>query len=182
MKQPFKKISSTVVYENAWIELQQHEVEVAADGHRFTYTYLHSRPSVMVVAITDERRVVLVRQYRYPNEEFAYELPGGGGASNDPLAKAREELQEETGYRASRLRKLGEFVVYCGLSDEVCSVVLAEGLQRGEQRLEKTEHITVHEVSYQELRQMIQRGEFRDGMGLAALNIAREELEKTLNT
>lgn len=178
MKQPFKKISSTVVYENAWIQLQQHEVEVAAGGHRFTYTFLHSRPSVMVVALTDEQRIVLVRQYRYPSEEFAYELPGGGGAGNDPIEKACRELREETGYRASRLRKLGEFVVYCGLSDEVCSVVLAQGLERGEQRLEKTEHITVHEVSYEELKRMIQRGEFRDGMGLAALHIAREELEK----
>jgi ADP-ribose pyrophosphatase len=134
----------------------------------------------MVVALTGEQKVVLVRQYRYPNEEFAYELPGGGGAAGDPLEKAREELREETGYRASRLRKLGDFVVYCGLSNEVCSVVLAQGLQRGEQRLEKTEHISVHEVSYEELKQMIRRREFRDGMGLAALNIAREEIEKEL--
>ncbi len=168
------------MYENSWIQLQQHEVEVAADGHRFTYTFLNSRPSVMVVALTDEQKIVLVRQYRYPNEEFAYELPGGGGAGSDPVAKAREELQEETGYRASRLRKLGSFVVYCGLSNEVCSVVMAQGLERGKQRLEKTEHMTVHEVSYEELRQMIQRGEFRDGMGLAALNIARTEIETQL--
>ncbi len=167
------------MYENSWIELQQHEVEVASDGHRFSYTFLSTRPSVMVVALTEERKIVLIRQYRYPNDEFAYELPGGGGAS-DPLERAREELREETGYRASQLRKVGDFVVYCGLSNEVCHVVLAQGLQQGEQRLEKTEHMTVHEVSHEELEDMIRRGEFRDGMGLAALHIARAEMEKEL--
>lgn len=179
-RRPFKKIRSAVVYENPWIQLEQHEVEVSASGHRFRYTFLHSRPSVMVVALTRDGKIVLIRQYRYPNREFAYELPGGGGATVDPLATARKELREETGYRASRLRKLGEFVVYCGLSDEICHVFLAQGLRKGAQKLEDTEHVTVHEVSYRRLEAMIRRGEFRDGMGLAALRIAKAELERIL--
>ena len=178
-ERPFKKISSDVVYENEWIRVEQHDVEVASDGHRFRYTFLNTRPSVMVVAVTAENNIVLVRQFRYPSDEFAYELPGGGSAGRDPMEAAHAELREETGYLASRLRKLGEFVVYCGLSNEVCHVYLAEGLQAGLQSLEKTEHMTVHEVSYERLGEMIRGGEFRDGMGLAALQIARAELEKS---
>ncbi len=67
--------------------------------------------------------------------------------------------------------------MYCGLSNEVCHVCLAEDLEAGEQALEKTEHITVHPVGYGELDHMIRNGEFRDGMGLAALRIAMPRLE-----
>lgn len=171
-EQPFRKIKQRVLHRNRWIKLLQDEVEVASSGHRFTYTYLSSAPSVMVVAVTPERKVVLVRQFRYPSARFAYELPGGGTDGRSPRHAALAELREETGYRASRARRLGQFTVYCGLSDEVCHVYLATGLKPGQPSLEKTEHLTVHEVTFDDLRTMIQDGEFCDGMGLAALAIA----------
>jgi ADP-ribose pyrophosphatase len=177
---PFRKLNSSTIYTNPWIQLDQHEVEVRASGRRFSYTYLKSRPSVMVVALTVEGNIVLVRQYRYPRREYAYELPGGGTRGNTPRQAAREELEQETGYRASRWRKAGEFVVYCGLSDEMCHVYVATGLRAGDQKLEETEHISVHEVSRRKLKAMIRNGEFRDGMGLAALQLAAGKLDMEL--
>lgn len=174
---PFRKLNSRVIYKNPWIQVEQHEVEVRASGRRFPYTYLSSRPSVMVVALTVEGKIVLVRQYRYPRREFAYELPGGGTRGNTPRQAARQELEQETGYRAARWRKAGEFVVYCGLSDEICHVFVATGLRAGNQALEETEHMSVHEVSRRRLESMIRSGEFRDGMGLAALRVAAEKLD-----
>ena len=174
---PFRKLNSRIIYSDPWIRLEQHEVEVRASGLRFPYSYISSRPSVMVVALTGEGKIVLVRQYRYPRREFAYELPGGGTRGNTPRQAAREELEQETGYQATRWRKAGEFVVYCGLSDEICHVFVATGLRAGTQRLEETEHISVHEVSRRRLSAMIRSGEFRDGMGLAALQIAAGKLD-----
>lgn len=179
---PFRRLNSRIIYRNPWIQVEQHEVEVRASGRRFPYTYLSSRPSVMVVALTVEGKIVLVRQYRYPRREFAYELPGGGTRGNTPRQAAREELQQETGYRAARWRKAGEFVVYCGLSDEICHVFVATGLRGGSQTLEETEHMSVHEVSRQRLKSMIRSGEFRDGMGLAALRVAAEKLDLELGS
>jgi len=158
----------------------EHDVEVASTGHRFTYTYLSSAPSVMVVAVTAERKVVRVRQYRYPSSKFAYELPGGGTSGNSPRDAALAELREETGYRATCARRLGEFSVYCGLSDEVCHVYLATGLKPGAAKLDKTEHLTVHEVTVDELQAMVRRGQFCDGMGLAALAIAADALREAV--
>jgi ADP-ribose pyrophosphatase len=174
---PFRKVNSRIIYKNPWIQVEQHEVEIRESGQRFPYTYLSSSPSVMVVALTAEGKIVLIRQYRYPRREFAYELPGGGTHGNTPRQAAREELEQETGFRAARWKKAGEFVVYCGLSDEMCHVFVATGLRRGKQRLEETEHLSVHEVSRRRLKAMIRSGEFRDGMGLAALRVAAGTLD-----
>ena len=74
---PIKKIRHRTIYHSRWIALEQHDVEVQSSGHRFGYSFLTMAPSVMVVAVTGERKVVLVRQYRYPSGEYSYELPGG---------------------------------------------------------------------------------------------------------
>jgi ADP-ribose pyrophosphatase len=86
-------------------------------------------------------------------------------------------LQEETGYRAASIEKLGEFVTYCGLADEICHVFLATDLTPGEPKLDKSEEISVHTVTYPQLLQMISDGNFCDGMGLAALQLARARLD-----
>jgi ADP-ribose pyrophosphatase len=178
---PFRTLSARTLFRNRWIALEEHRVEAAADGHQFTYTYLSVAPSVMVVAITPEGRIPIIRQYRYPSKTHNYELPGGGTGGRLPEDAALAELEEETGYRAGRVEKLGDFITYCGLADEVCNVVLATELQAGRQKLERTESIETREVEYPELLEMIRAGEFRDGMGLAALHVARERLERELS-
>ena len=130
----------------------------------------------MVVAVSPEGKIPLVRQFRYPTQRFSYELPGGGSAGMTLDQAALAELEEETGYRAGHIRKVGEFVVYCGLSDEICHVYFAEDLRLGRQKLEETEHIEVCEFTPAQVRAMIRDGELRDGMALAALQLAREAL------
>lgn len=177
-KPPLITRQSATVYETPWFKLEQAEVEKTVDGSSFTYTYLSVAPSVMVVPIDGDGRIVIVRQYRYPTRRYSYELPGGGSGGDAPEAAALRELEEETGYRAASIEKLGEFVTYCGLADEICHVFLATDLTQGEQRLEKSEDITVHTVTYSELLEMIAQGEFCDGMGLAALHLARTRLDQ----
>ena len=177
---PFRTISTRTVFENRWIRLVQDQVEAVGEAHEFEYTYLSVADAVMVVGLTREGEIPLIRQYRYPSKAFNYELPGGGTGGRDPLDAAREELLEETGFRAGKLEKIGDFITYCGLADEVCHVALAWDLEPGPQNLEKTERIEVRLVRYPQLLEMIRVGEFRDGMGLAALNVARERLEREL--
>ena len=176
-KHPLRTLKSSTVFQTEWFKLEQDQVQKTADGADFTYTYLSVTPSVMIVAVEREGRIVIVRQYRYPTRRYSYELPGGGSAGEPPQKAARRELREETGFRAGSMEKLGEFVTYCGLADEICHVFLATDLTPGEQELDKSEDISVHAVSYPELLEMISSGEFCDGMGLAALYLARARLD-----
>ncbi len=127
-KPPLITRQSATVYETPWFKLEQAEVEKTVDGSSFTYTYLSVAPSVMVVPIDGDGRIVIVRQYRYPTRRYSHELPRGGLGGEAPEAAALRELEEETDYRAASIEKLGEFVTYCGLADEICHVFLATNL------------------------------------------------------
>ena len=85
---PFRKLAAKIVFENPWITLEEHQLEVIESGHKFTYTYIAIPPSVMVIAVTPEREIVLVEQYRYPSDRVSFELPGGGsrGVSGPPAS------------------------------------------------------------------------------------------------
>ncbi|HYM13145.1 MAG TPA: NUDIX hydrolase [Bryobacterales bacterium] len=167
-----------MAYCTPWLRVEEHKLGLRTTGRRITYSFIVAARSVSIVAVTPQKKILVVRQYRYPTRGYNYELPGGG-AGRLPLDRAaRKELEEETGRQAGRLRKLGDYVVYCGLSSEICHVFLATGLRPGRQQLEETEHLTVHEVTYRQLELMIRKGQFRDGMGLAALHIARPALRR----
>ena len=176
-KHPLHTLKSSTVFQTQWFKLEQDQVQKTSDGADFTYTYLSVAPSVMVVAVDSDGRIIIIRQYRYPTRRYSYELPGGGSEGAAPQKAAMRELQEETGFRAGSMEKLGEFVTYCGLADEICHVFLATDLTPGEQELDKSEDISVQAVSYPDLLKMISSGEFCDGMGLAALHLARARLD-----
>jgi ADP-ribose pyrophosphatase len=175
---PMLRVSRREAYRTPWLSVEEHHLKLRGTGREVTYSFIVAAPSVQVVAVTPGGKLVIIRQYRYPTNGWNYELPGGGTGKQTPARAARKELEEETGWRAGRVRKVGDFVVYCGLSSEISHVFLATGLHPGRQELEDTESLTVHEVGWRELERMIQRGEFRDGMGLAALGIAREPLRR----
>jgi len=135
-------------------------------------------PAVMVVPVTADRRVVLLRQYRYPTRSFSYELPGGNTRGKAPLVTGKEELLQETGYRARRWTRLGRFHPYSGISDEVCFVYLARELEPGRQRLEDREFIQVITMPIGEVYRRVERNRIQDGMTLASLLLARSYLKR----
>lgn len=178
-KRQWKCLEVKPVFANPWLRLEDHRVRSPA-GREFQHVVLHAGPSVLIVPVTAQGRIVITREYRYPTRGWNYELPGGGTEGLRPAAAARKELKEETGHVARRLHKIGKFVVYSGISSEFCHVFLATGLRREAQQLEDTEHIRVRAVTWAELERMIAANRFRDGMSLAALMMSRHRLRRLL--
>jgi ADP-ribose pyrophosphatase len=113
---------------------------------------------VVIVAMTTERKLVLVEQYRAPVHKRVIELPAGlvgdiEGQRDESLATAAaRELEEETGYRAHEMVRLFEGPIAVGVSDEVVAFFHAQGLTRvGDGGGDDTEDILVHEVTLAEL-------------------------------
>ena len=118
--QGWKTIKQDYVYQNAWCAFRVDEVELP-DGATLEYGSWRAGGFVAVLPVTDDGRVVLVRQWRQPLRSFTLELPSGGvDAGEEPQKAARRELLEETGYRAEGLESLVSFHTSTGRSTEVC--------------------------------------------------------------
>ena len=112
---------------------------------------------VVLVAVTEEREIVLVEQFRKPVGKNVIELPAGlVGDHEDPdesvLQAARRELQEETGFEATQLELLMECPSSAGMSDEIVSFVMARGLRRtGPGGGDDSEDIRVHTIALEKV-------------------------------
>jgi ADP-ribose pyrophosphatase len=114
---------------------------------------------VVILAVTDDDRVVLVEQYRKPVKARVLELPAGlagdllGAEDEELVTAAARELHEETGYEATEWTVLGEAPVSAGLSDETVMFFLARGLTKtGPGGGDDSEDIEVFEVPLADLR------------------------------
>ncbi|MDE2880912.1 MAG: NUDIX hydrolase [Acidobacteriota bacterium] len=128
--------------------------------------------AVAIVAVTPERRLVMVRQYRYAAGRFLLEIPAGTLEPGEhPEDTARRELREETGYSARTLRPLGSFFSAPGFCDEVIHLFRAEGLTPGEQDTDFGEDIDLVEIPVAEGRRRLAAGGFEDAKTLAGLGL-----------
>jgi ADP-ribose pyrophosphatase len=110
-----------------------------------------------------------------------WEFPAGKlEPGENPKDAAGRELEEETGYRAGSLRKLGEFFTSPGFTDELMRVFVAEDLTHVGQRLEQDEDIEVQTVSLSEVSAMIRDGRLRDGKSVAGLLLWQNQLKESI--
>lgn len=131
--------------------------------------YLTHPGAVGVLAFKTPRQILLVKQYRYPVREFTYEIPAGKLSKKEsPLACVRRELEEETGFRAHRLRKLLTYWPTSAFSNEAIHLYLAQGLTATRMDPDEDEFLELIIVSPGRLEAMIRSGHVRDSKTLIA--------------
>ncbi len=163
-----RQISSEVKFSNPFWKYRFDKYSLP-NGDTGEYHYVETRGSVMVVPRMKDGSFILLRQYRYLNQRLSIEFPGGGiirGKSAEESASI--ELQEESGFKAGRVRTIGQFNPCNGITNEMCSVFFADELEK-----EKIEHDMSEEfepviMTAEEIISAIQNGELWDGMSVAA--------------
>ena len=126
--------------------------------------------SVVILPLLDDGRVVLVRNVRHAIGKTLWELPAGTRDPGEaPEVCAARELEEETGYRATRLTPLLEFYPTPGITDEHMVAFVADGLVPSQQKLDDTEQIEVHPLHPDEVLRMLKAQEIEDGKSIATL-------------
>jgi ADP-ribose pyrophosphatase len=122
-------------------------------------------PSVVILPVLDDGRVVLIRQFRHAVHCSIYEIPAGTREPNEPaLACAKRELMEETGYSAGRWRWICEFYPAPGISTERMDLFVATALKKLRKRIpmDKDEQITLHPAPARRALQMVRRNKIID--------------------
>lgn len=129
--------------------------------------------SVVILALddsSDEPRVLLARQYRHPAKDYLWELPAGRiDEGEDALSGAKRELAEETGYTATRWKRILFFYASPGFLDETMAVYMATGLKTGEATPDEDEVIQKRFFPLAQLVKMIMKGAIRDGKTIASV-------------
>lgn len=127
-------------------------------------------PSVVIVPLDEQDRVLLVRQFRKAVERTLLELPAGGlHPGESPQEAALRELQEETGYLAQQLEPLGGFYASPGYCQEYLHLFLASHLLPSPLPADEDEHIQVERVPLAQTPQLIASGEICDSKSAAGL-------------
>jgi ADP-ribose pyrophosphatase len=166
-------VSSRLSYEGPLFKV--YTDEILEQGRTLTRDVIRHNGSVVILAVDDTKSkrdplIVVERQYRHAAKEYLLELPAGKmEKGEDALAGAKRELLEETGFKATRWRKMVRYFASPGFLGEWLQVFIAEGLRAGEAQPEYDELIDIRLMPLSELLSMIDKGLVRDGKTLISV-------------
>ena len=138
---------------------------------------IEHKPAVGMLAVTDHKTVLLVSQFRYAVNEITLEVCAGLIEKGEDIYEAAErELQEELNVKAEKLSRIGEFYASPGFCTEIFTLFVAEGLKKSILPQDEDENVSIVEIKFDEIPNMIQTGKIRDSKTFAALSwlMARE--------
>lgn len=157
-----ERLDTQDLYGGIFLNMKRDTVRLP-DGSQAVREYLTHPGAVAIIAILDDGRVILERQYRYPVARVCMEIPAGKlDSGEDPLVCAQRELQEETGYTAAKwsyVRRIHPVISY---STEFIDIYLAEGLTKGQRQLDDEEFLDVFAASLDELLTWVEEGAITD--------------------
>lgn len=164
-----KRIKRELRAQGTVIGLYKDTVEV--NGGTAEWDFIHHDGAAAVVAVNEEGKLLMVRQYRNALDRFTLELPAG--KLDDPkeptIECAMRELEEETGYKAGKFEYLLTINTTVAFCNEKIDIYLATELTKTEQHLDPEEEINVEEWELGDLQELIYSGKMTDGKTVAAI-------------
>lgn len=174
---PWITHSTEKIYDSPWIGVTKHDV-TNPNGHPGAYSVVHFKNLAIGIVVLDEQRnTYIVGQWRYPLNQYTWEIPeGGGDPSVSPVESAKRELQEETGITAKKWTQILTMHLSNSATDEYCILFLAEDLEFGEAKPEEDEDIAVMKIPFEELYMRVIDGEITDSLTVAGVLRVRDLL------
>lgn len=169
-KNSWETLQSQEKYNNNWIQVF-HEDVINPAGKKGIYGKVHFKnKAIGIVPIDENGYTWLVGQWRYPINEYSWEIPEGGSPiGEDIYLTAARELQEETGIQAKEIKLLKKIHVSNSVTDEVGYLFVAKKLSFGDTEFEDTEDITVKKIHIDEAMKMVLNDEITDSLSVIGI-------------
>ena len=150
------------------------------NGHAATREVIRHIGAVGVIPVTDDGKVIIERQFRYPLNRVVTEIPAGklDSFTEDRLSAAMRELEEETGYTAKEWIPIGDYYPSPAYCDERITLYLARGLELGTRHLDEDEFLNFEAVPLEDLVNDVMEGRITDGKTQVAILKAARMLGK----
>jgi ADP-ribose diphosphatase len=174
----FKVKKSEILFRGKVFDLKVDEIEYDSGNKGIREVAVHPGGAV-VVPVKDDGKIIMVNQFRYPFQKNILELPAGKLDKNeDPYNCAVRELEEETGYKAGKVEKLGSIYTTPGFCTEILHIYLARELIPGDHNREEGEHgMEVHEFTFNEIEEKIRNNEIVDAKSICGFHLAKQGLK-----
>ena len=165
----FKRLDRKLSYQGKILKVYTDHVEV--NGLESDWDFIHHNGGAAVVPVTDEGKILLVRQWRNALDRYTLEIPAGARNSAEESGKVcvARELEEETGYRSENIEWLVTIRSWPAFVDEQVEIFVATDLIPSKQMFDEEEAIELEEHTIGELKEMIFRGEIQDSKTVAGL-------------
>ncbi len=152
--------------------LNVYQDTVLVNGHEAQWDYIHHHGAAAVLPVTDDGKILMVRQYRHALERETLEIPAGKlDYPGEPMQDcAARELEEETGYRSEKLEFLMTVNTTVAFCNERIDIFVARNLIPSKQHLDEDEEVLVEAWGIEDLEALIRAGKMTDGKTVAAIS------------
>ncbi|NLL80196.1 MAG: NUDIX hydrolase [Clostridiales bacterium] len=166
----FKRLKRELVYQGSIIDFYKDTVQVP-NGNIVKWDFIGHKGAAAVVPVTEDGKILMVRQYRNALDRYTLEIPAGGlnGIDEPTRDAAARELEEETGYRSEELELLISIRTTVAFCNEKIDIYVARNLIPSKQHLDEDEFINVESYDIEELSQMIYETKIQDSKTISAL-------------
>lgn len=175
-----KKISEKEIFKTGIFTIKDVEVEHSG-GKRATHQIVEKPDVSIIVPITDNGTLLLIKEYFTAFDEYRLDLPGGKiDPGLNPMETANKELQEEIGYKAGRLDQIGLFTMSPGYLTQKSYIFLARELTKSKLTTgDESEELEVVEYPFEKFEELIENGKLNEARAIAALYLAKKFLKQT---
>ncbi len=166
----YKRINRELVAKGSIIDYYQ-DTMLVPNGNIAKWDLIDHKGAAAVVAVGEDGKLLMVRQYRNALERETLEIPAGGlnGREEPTIEAARRELAEETGYSCQEIELLVSIYTTVAFCNEKIDIYVAKNLKPGKQHLDEDEFINVEAYTVEELKQMIFECKIQDAKTICGI-------------
>jgi ADP-ribose pyrophosphatase len=166
----YERLNRELIHKGAIIDYYQDTIKIP-NGNIAKWDFIKHKGAAAVVAVKEDGKLLMVRQYRNALDRETLEIPAGGlnGEEEPTDVAAARELEEETGYAAGKLELLLSLRTTVAFCNEKIDVYVATDLKRSKQHLDEDEYLDVEAHDVEELLQMIYDCKIQDSKTVAAI-------------